>query len=368
MPTIPYLGVIDTETNRLEATIAIPGVSSQLGVSPLGDSVFAVGYEPKGVWAIDGLSQSLVGKLSDVGNPAKVAVSAKGDRAYVTSWGPSYGTPGHVFVVDIATSTIVDRIQVRETPAGIVVTKDGGMLYVAYVYDSDEHSGCPGDFIHCVLRVSAIDVALRRQVGLVEVGPQLENLALNSAGTRLYATGAELAVIDTQSFNVVDRVSESVYDVTVDQTSGRVIGRTYDGLVAIDPITNQVTARAPLESILDIALTPDGRRIYAAGGPNPSSVTVLDAASLAVIDTIELPAAPFSIAIAPRPLRPCTGDCDVGNSVSVDEVISCVRIALGDDVISSCSACDGDQDGAVSIDDIIKAVQAALNGCAGTVR
>ena len=59
----------------------------------------------------------------------------------------------------------------------------------------------------------------------------------------------------------------------------------------------------------------------------------------------------------------CAGDCNGDNSVTINEIISCVRIALGNDPLSNCLACDGNNDGMVTIPDLISAVRNLLNGC-----
>jgi hypothetical protein len=66
----------------------------------------------------------------------------------------------------------------------------------------------------------------------------------------------------------------------------------------------------------------------------------------------------------------CGGDCDGGSTVSVDEIITMVNIALSALPAADCTAGDANQDGAIAIDEILTAVNNALNGCAavcGTV-
>jgi hypothetical protein len=59
----------------------------------------------------------------------------------------------------------------------------------------------------------------------------------------------------------------------------------------------------------------------------------------------------------------CPGDCGGDGSVTVNELISGVNIALGNAPVSSCPAFDRNGDGEVSINELIAAVNAALNGC-----
>jgi hypothetical protein len=60
----------------------------------------------------------------------------------------------------------------------------------------------------------------------------------------------------------------------------------------------------------------------------------------------------------------CVGDCDAGGSVSINEIITLVNIALGNAQPSVCP--HGVSSGAaVDIALIIQAVNAALGGCSG---
>lgn len=59
----------------------------------------------------------------------------------------------------------------------------------------------------------------------------------------------------------------------------------------------------------------------------------------------------------------CTGDCDGDESVSVDELIVAVRIALGDLPPTRCGTLDRDRDGVVSVDALVAAVANSLSGC-----
>ena len=60
---------------------------------------------------------------------------------------------------------------------------------------------------------------------------------------------------------------------------------------------------------------------------------------------------------------PCVGACDGGSSVTVDEIITMVNIALGNVTISDCEPGDGNEDGQITVDEILTAVNNALNGC-----
>ncbi|MFQ5665490.1 MAG: choice-of-anchor Q domain-containing protein [Candidatus Binatia bacterium] len=61
---------------------------------------------------------------------------------------------------------------------------------------------------------------------------------------------------------------------------------------------------------------------------------------------------------------PCAGDCNGSGTITVDEVVTLVNIALGGSEVTSCEAGDQTQDGRITIDEILRAVNNALRGCA----
>lgn len=71
---------------------------------------------------------------------------------------------------------------------------------------------------------------------------------------------------------------------------------------------------------------------------------------------------PTATATAFQPVS-CTGDCDAGGDVTVDEIIIGVNIALGNRPLDECGRFDRNQDGEVTVDEIVDAIQRALNGC-----
>jgi hypothetical protein len=65
----------------------------------------------------------------------------------------------------------------------------------------------------------------------------------------------------------------------------------------------------------------------------------------------------------PTPIA-CTGDCNTDQSVTVDELVKGVTIALGTASLDQCPVFDCNATGVVTVDCLIKGVNAALNGCA----
>jgi hypothetical protein len=62
----------------------------------------------------------------------------------------------------------------------------------------------------------------------------------------------------------------------------------------------------------------------------------------------------------------CTGDCDGNGAVTVAELITGVRISLGEIALSECEAFDANRDGQLRIDELVAAVNNALGACPPT--
>jgi len=71
--------------------------------------------------------------------------------------------------------------------------------------------------------------------------------------------------------------------------------------------------------------------------------------------------------VPPAPPAECTGDCGVDGTVTVDEILTMVNMALDSTDASACPAGDTSIDGLITVDEIVAAVNNALNGCVPTV-
>jgi hypothetical protein len=78
---------------------------------------------------------------------------------------------------------------------------------------------------------------------------------------------------------------------------------------------------------------------------------------------------PTGLATTPTPtatpilVSPCVGDCDNDETVTVDEILTMVNIALGSRPVDDCLPGDANGDDQITVDEILTAVNNALNGC-----
>jgi len=74
-----------------------------------------------------------------------------------------------------------------------------------------------------------------------------------------------------------------------------------------------------------------------------------------------------SVLVASGDAGACVGDCDAGGTVTANELVTLVSIALRNANVSACTAGDSKYDGRITIDEIIRAVNTALGGCPARV-
>ena len=61
--------------------------------------------------------------------------------------------------------------------------------------------------------------------------------------------------------------------------------------------------------------------------------------------------------------RFCAGDCDGDGSVTVDELITSVHVALGSASLHDCPSFDTNGDDQATVDELIAGRNVALDGC-----
>jgi cysteine-rich repeat protein len=94
-------------------------------------------------------------------------------------------------------------------------------------------------------------------------------------------------------------------------------------------------------------------------------VSTLLASAPDVEEATPTPTTPIGPTPTPTvPAAACIGDCGNDESVTVDELVMGVNIALGNASIDTCPEFDENDDDNVTVDELVKGVNNALNGCA----
>lgn len=157
-----------------------------------------------------------------------------------------------------------------------------------------------------------------------------------------------------------------MFDLTVDDPNGvRVSGHVAEFPLGCQGAMRGVTVRLEPGGFSSQTDLVDGS--FAFDGISPGEYAL----------TVDPPCNPFgcwspqdvrvgtvdqSLTVCPHTAT-CAGDCNNDQTVSIDELVAGVRLALGDVLPFACAAFDSDVSGVVRIEELIRAVHAALEGC-----
>ena len=118
--------------------------------------------------AIDTTNMSILATATLQSSPSGMAVSAAGDRLFVSQFGTD-----EVLVLDTITRNVVSQISVGDGPSGLAVTPDGRFLYVANSINiPNQQFGT----------VSKIDLSTMSVVGTITVNSSPTKMAIGPAG------------------------------------------------------------------------------------------------------------------------------------------------------------------------------------------
>ncbi len=241
---------------------------------------------------IDPASGQSLGRLPGGHDPELFDISPDGKHLFIAS-----EDSGELLILDIAKAKVVQRIAVGGEPEGVAVSADGQYVFVAS--EAEHH-------------VAVVDVAKGVVVKKIPAGKRARRLALAAGGKELWVSNeleGTLSVIDTQSLAVV----HTLRIVPVDGWPSPPLpaglqaspdGKTmYVGLgranhvAVIDVPTRTVKAMVPAgKRVWGVGLNSAGTVLMAAGGLS-DDLTVVDAGTFKVLQTVTVGKAPQSIAV-----------------------------------------------------------------------
>jgi YVTN family beta-propeller protein len=286
-PASDALAVIDLEGNTLAGTVPLSGLPTGCAVGPHGSRLYAALTQSDTLAMIDMESGAL--SLIPVGaGPSGVAVGGSGQRVYVANSGADT-----VSVVDPVAGEEVATIPVGDGPLHLVAS--GRRLYVA------NWGG---------RTVSVIDTAQDVVLANVPVGRFPAGLAVDRVTRRLYVANSfddTVTVVDTATLSVLSTipVARSPHGLALDAAGKRLFVASFDDarVQIVDTSTGTVILEAGSggRNPMDLMLGPDGTRLYVAHLQEAPAVAVLDAATLAPVASVNVPAGPVAFAgVSPR--------------------------------------------------------------------
>ena len=324
------VGLSGPDTTSITVPVSITattGVGSRpqgIAVSPDGKYLYVANYGDNTVSVIDTATNSVITTVT-VGTafpcdgecgPYGLTVAPDGSRVYMTDSGfqPAFNADGSiayyfpettVSVIDTATYTVTNTIDVGQGPVSVAVSPDGKRVYVGYPSGPTP--------------VTVIDTDTNT---VISQTPNLMGslaLAVSPDGKHVYVRGLDyISVIDTTT-NTVDYVGSrpgGTGGIATSPDGTRLYvtsqNRTGSSLSVLNAADGAVIATIPLSTPSDdgqpwqgVAVSPDGKRVYVAD-PSTDSVLVVDTATNTVTGNIPVGDGPQAVVVRPgrqSPLR-----------------------------------------------------------------
>lgn len=143
-------------------------------------------------------------------------------------------------------------------------------------------------------------------------------------------------------------------------------GESGCSLSAVSLSNLQRLARKPKgHCVIWLRASPDREWVAAS---TDRSLRVWSSGLSAELAQMEVTGASYLAATLPNvspDVEPCVGDCDASGTVTVDEIVRAVRVALAEDTAMRCLAADATGDERIAIEELIPSVRYLLEGCLG---
>jgi len=265
--------------------IQLVGFLALLGTNCFGtfaqaDMVYVANRDDNTISVIDSDVNRVVATVRVEYNPVQVALNPAGTRIYVTH----YIVSGKVSVIDTSNNNVISTIPVESFSAGIAVNPSGTMVYIM---------GSSS--------ISVIDTGSNSVVSTIPVGSELRGIVINPAGTRIYIVDRsnKVSVIDTSSNDVISTIPIVGYyspgAIAISPTGTQVYVVTYttdrlNGNVnVIDTSNNNVVSTIPITGrySASIAINPSGTMAYVANYAN-KNISVIDTSNNNIVETIPI--------------------------------------------------------------------------------
>lgn len=287
------VSVIDVGTNAATTTISLVTSPADMAIRPQGDTAYVALPSYNSLSVIDLTTNRVTTPYFAAGtSPRSIAFTPDGGTAYVTN------EDGHVSVIDVATQSLTDQINVGVVPNRIAITPDGSTALVSDRRWDD---------------LSVIDLATR-SITTITIG-RSGDLAITPDGSTAYvlgsvsetvsvidlATNTRKTTIDLAGNLPVGTVEGSArIAITPDGTTAYVTNFGSDNVSLIDVATNtRKTTRIQVGTEpLGVAFTPDGATAYVTNSGS-DDVSVIDVATNTVTTTIAVGDGPGAIGFTP---------------------------------------------------------------------
>lgn len=286
------ISVIDTATNTVTATIAAGPLPNGITVTPDGTEIVftnrgpieSIGVPSTGSIAIlDRATNIVTATIADDSGPVGVAITPDGKKAYVAN---AYivGEPGNLWVIDLTTGSVIDKIKVGDSNiVSVAITPDGRSVYVGNNNDQNNTDSI----------VTVFSTATNAVTATIPVGQLAYAITFAPDGTQAFVVNdlsGTVSVIDVSTEKVsntitVGREPWSV-QFTPDGKSAWVSNNLDNTVSVIDVASGTVTGTIPTgKGPQGVGFTADGTAAYVTNFAD-GTVSVIDTATATMIKTI----------------------------------------------------------------------------------
>ncbi len=287
------ISVIHTGTNTVVATIPlhVDDYPYVVCVSPNGDRVYVGNRSSDKVSVINTATNTVIARISLVPNPLHMVVSPNGSKIYVSSY-----TPSIVSVIDAATYSVT-RVA-NMTADELCVNPEGTLLYMA---------------TGIAQTISVVNTAANVVQATIPManGANPTSLASNSDGSLLYVANSglnQVAVINVRTqlqIKTIPITGVPPYTLCLSPDGSRLYALG-GNLNIINTATDSVVGTIFSLGGSSISVSSDNRRLYLPR-PNTNNVIVVNALTHAITDTIDVGLQPHAIG---RFILPTRVECE----------------------------------------------------------
>lgn len=131
--------VVDLETNTIIGPAIVVGLApAALAITPDGAFVYVINYTTGNphtgqIAVIDTKNNTVIQTIHGLFGPYAIVITSDGNYAYISNFGSNNFSPigKTVSVLDLKTNKIITNIDIGTQPAGIALSPNGAVIYVA---------------------------------------------------------------------------------------------------------------------------------------------------------------------------------------------------------------------------------------------
>jgi YVTN family beta-propeller protein len=275
------VSVINGSDFTVTATIPVGKRPRGVQTSPDGKTVYV---------ALSGTPVKAPPQLDAKGNP--IFKSGKKDDDDDDDVAADKAADG-VGVIDVAAMKLTKKLNAGSDPEEFALSRDGKHIYI-----SNED----------VKTASVINIAANKVEAIIPIGQEPEGVATTPDGKQFYVTceaSGEIFVIDATTYKVVTHFKINgrprSADFLRDAAIGFVPSESTGELNIIDTAAMKVLktiALPPGSRPMRVRVSADGKKLYLSEG-RAGTISVIDAHSYAVTNTIKVGARPWGTALSP---------------------------------------------------------------------